>query len=240
MDCPICHGDLGVEAFDANVSADDEVKSDVFRLSCGHAFHTGCLCRALRSADSSCPLCRGPTPSAENPSVFLSMAADGSMNIRWGDDEEEEDAEESAALTNLVEARILVDSLEKVRKLPHIQHIRWELNQTRTRYRNTEARVMRARSSVLRRALQEFRASWQPVFDEDKKELKKALKRLRKAEEKALVDLQDAMAIAEPDAPPVDLVTVHRSYSPDAYNLREFVGNQGVFGPLKRLFWTRT
>lgn len=219
MECPICQTDLNVVAYvQPGVDAIDAEDQEDFRLKCGHAFHIGCLCRALRT-ETSCPVCRSTTANREN--TIQMTLRDGVLEFTINPEDVEEEPTQQpidATVTTRVEA--YMTEFTKVQRLPAVQKARAELRRAKRKYRDMESNLMQVRADVLRDALDTFKSQYQRSFEDSKRALKRALRRVKDLEEKPILR-------AIPDA---------QMYM-DPYTLADYVGNNNMFGPLKRSFW---
>lgn len=224
MDCPICQTDLAVPAFEA-CTEDREAGPDVFRLRCGHAFHDGCLCRALRLS-SGCPVCRMASDSAEPAEgLRLEIGPDGQMQLIIGDDEDVQ-----APLQDLARTANAVALLENLGQSPQVQQERERLNRVRRRYRALEATIMQERRRRINEALRTLRHDFKREFEAEARALRRAIAALRRAD-------RNAIERSMPAAEAAEALNLIHEMTPNAYTLHGTVGNEDTFGPLKHRFW---
>lgn len=221
MECLICQCDLGVAAFVApNATSVDCEDGPAFRLKCGHAYHTNCLCRALR-LDAACPMCRNTQPVEDN-SIRMTMR-DGVIEFSLGMEAYEEVVYDAVGpqAPDSIGARFL-ETFDETQKDPRVQRARAAVNKAKKYYRQVEASIMRARASALSDTLAQFRRVHQRNFEEARRGLRRALHKLKACES---VPIEAALG------PEV------RKYI-EPYTVDFWVGNND-FGPLKRSFWCR-
>jgi len=231
-DCSICKVDLGVPAFvSPGLNEEDlEVSSEVFRLRCGHAYHNGCLCRALRS-DAGCPVCRGRPLNVAVEDWMLQFNADGTAVIRMGnfDDAPAPFADEGAdiqppPMEEFERASAYVAALESIRALGPIQQMRREVNQEKRRYRTLVRHLMDLRAQHIALAMESLRETELARFKEARRALRRKLKRLQNAE-------LDRLRAIDPQ-----LVQDSERFGPSEWDISR-IGDLDVFGPHKHKFW---
>lgn len=226
FDCPICKTDLGsIKAFvPPALDADDiEISSEVFRLRCGHAYHNGCLCRALRS-QAGCPVCR-QTPAPAFDTWTLSIDESGMAVMRLTTDEEAPNSDPyELPIDELPRVHALMDALDAVRATQPIQQMRRHVNSERRKYKALETELINSRALKLREAVRQFKADRHAAYMDARRTYARALKKLKKAE------------LAE-------LGKIDQSFRNDADRFAAdqwvFETNLGLFGPHKRKFWGR-
>jgi hypothetical protein len=221
-ECPVCQCDLGYQAFDPSEKIDKEEGAEVFRLSCGHAFHNGCLCRALR-LDNACPVCRNSAVETEN--INLTINPDGTIEIR-GMNLQEPDAEVED-VSGLAEIQ---GRLESVRKTSKIQNARKALNKEKKKYRVQEKKLMELRSGYISDALELMRRH-RNDFEVSRRNLRRSLRLVKSMETEAFLD---GFPIDEKPAW-IEKLDAHFGTT---FDLHVVMDNKGTFGPLKHNFWT--
>jgi len=209
--CPICKCDLGHLDFEA-VDQDTEVSEDVFRLKCGHAFHTTCLCHALR-VENRCPTCRNGVDS-EVQELQIVLGPDGLLTISHNDDIQLPDF-------NVDEARQVSSAINSIRSDFQLQKLRRRANIHEKRYRALEQELMFQRSAMLKEALSKFRYEYRAIFEKEKRGLRAIIKKVRLYEIQKLSEMPEISALD------------YRKYLD--FNLDSRVGTD--FGPLKTRFW---
>lgn len=220
-DCPICHVDLGAPSY-VKVTEDSEVNELVFRLKCGHAFHNGCLCRALRT-DAHCPVCRNSEPQTEE----FNFTVDESGNITM-----EQEAPEFIA-TFLGGVNSMVHCMRHVDDDPDVQVERARANRAHKAYRKCEIDVSRARKRLIDKALNELRSAKRDTYDTASSKYRKTLRRLR------LVEITSAQRFVggRTDISVEDAEELYKCIE-ESTSIRTRANNNGAFGPLKNRFWT--
>ena len=234
--CLICQESLGphIEAFQKNTS-DTEVSETIFRLQCGHAFHTMCLCRSLRH-QKGCPTCRDEVPSDRLPRDALDanfvVLSDGTIRLVFDEDElmqEDTTTDVREVLTTALQNSIsFVDTLDTVRQCPNVQNARRKMNIEKRKYRSLERKIMEERKQEMNNVLEALRKKYFLEFKKQKQKLKRKLILLRKEE-------FATMRTKFPDH--LDDLTRHLDIVADDYTVEGTVGNHGSFGPLRRSFW---
>ena len=149
---------MGIPQFVAGITADTELpEHKSFRLKCGHAFHTSCLCMSLRSA-SACPMC--------------------------GTDQEEEIViDVTQPLLQLTEAIEIVDKLDDARKEHRVQLIRRNVNNAIKQFRYVENSLLRKRKYALEHTgMRAFRREYREQFEHEKNKLQKQFNKLKSIE----------------------------------------------------------
>jgi uncharacterized protein (DUF433 family) len=161
-DCAICRTDLGTLAFE-KCSSDQEVTDLVFRLKCGHAFHNGCLCRALR-AQESCPSCR-ETKNTDTAREFeFQVGTDGNIIITVP-----QDAEADGPINNFVTGiRDVMAVNVFIDRSSEVQSARAAANKAHRRYRAAEASIMNRRCELIKDALQRLGHEKRDFFNKEK------------------------------------------------------------------------
>jgi len=223
-DCPICQTDLKTDAY-LKVSEDAEVNDLVFRLKCGHAFHNGCLCRALRT-DPHCPVCR----SSEGPNVDFDILVDETGNVVMRMDEEAE----SSFLTEFVGGvASMVNCFRHIDADKDVQAQRARANTAHRKYRKCEIDISRARKRLIDDALTKLRDTRRDVFDKESSKYRRVLRDLRQAETLAaqrFVGGRSDISVDESEE-------LYRQIE-ESTSLRSRANNDGTFGPMKSRFWT--
>jgi len=174
MDCSICQETMGIAQFESGVTVDTELpEHKAFRLKCGHAFHTSCLCMSLRSA-SACPTC--------------------------GTDQEEEIViDVTQPMLQLTEAIVIVDKLEVARKEHKVQLMRRNINNAIKQFRYVENSMLRKRKYALEHTgMRAFRREYRETFEHAKNKLQKQFNKLKEIEFSMVLDkIEDADERAE-------------------------------------------
>ena len=197
MDCPICteplsDGDLTFESYQA-CEEDHEESSVVFRLSCGHAYHTTCIIRAIRTSGNHCPVCRGTAgPTAQQPEWG---GAEATMTFQNGNLQFQINVlPESLAEANEPENQNYMQHMENLSVLgqtrsrdPQVQRVRRQLNVVRDEYLSMEHFLIQERARILREALKGFRLTYKPAYDRVVRSLKRVIKKVRDTEKDAIV-----------------------------------------------------
>lgn len=237
--CPICHVEMSVIHY-KQFSEDLEENESTFRLECGHAFHSNCLCRALRmEGHNDCPVCRnsGPTRhgiTREALDAEFVVNPDGSLSLVFNeimDEMPETNNLQSLLQQDLQNANRLVEALDRIRRRPNVQEIRRRVNEARRMYRNFESHIVQERHIRMQRMLEIFRRDWHDRYTYHTKRLKRLLKQLHTIENNAIRDEY-----------PTDHESILTSANlmMDDYKLESYIGNRGAFGPLRRKFWHGT
>lgn len=223
--CPICCEDLGadddgraVEHFKYGSSEDHDVGSLVFRLSCGHAFHTACIVRALRTK-SDCPTCRAPAQEENAANVIVEMrGAQGPMEVQLD-------------LTNLSAIDNALVDLHDVRRTDaKVQNARRRMNTALRAFHEHESRLCKLRRECLDNALTEFRKQFRAPFEATRRHTQQAMRRVKRAEHAAVanklgVEHADyVFEVLDIDMRQYDLMTRNSSLE--------------RLGPLRHKFWT--
>jgi hypothetical protein len=239
--CPICQDSLGlssegasIHSFQAGSFEDDiECSDTTFRLKCGHAYHTNCLCRSLRNT-KACPVCRHEHEETNIHSRDILDAqfvlnADGTIRLVFDDNDEPAMTPSNTVILNhLQETNQLLTSLERIRTLPHIQRIRRKANEVLHRYGQYEQYLLQERKRRVSTALEVLRRDYQGHFKKIERDLRRVLQKVRH-EERA--ELEKLGLSNTPEL--LDLM----DQCLDEYTVMGQVGRRGQFGPLKRSFW---
>ena len=222
-DCPVCQCDLGLKAFDATEKIDKEEGSDAFRLSCGHAFHNGCLCRALR-LDNACPVCRHSAVESEN--INITINPDGTIEVHGVQmDREDVEVEDVTALAD-IQSR-----LEVVRKMSKVQKARANLNKEKKKYRACEKKLMQQRATYISEALVSLRRH-RETFEATRRNLRRSLRHVRKLETNSFLE-------GFPENEREAWTQKLDAHFGTSFDLTAVMDNRGTFGPLKHSFWTK-
>jgi hypothetical protein len=226
-ECSICQTDMQHLSFVKDHAEDDcDVDTPdgppVFRLRCGHAFHTACLCRALR-ADAGCPLCRHTT----GHTLTLTIDADG-LVVQDTDDIHTQ----PELLQDITQATELVTTLMDVRRHRDVQKLREKINKQKQAYRRLEIKLCKERADCIDSCLHNFSERNRATFLQQRAKIQRSLHKLRVAE---LNVLQCALEPEKYDS----MVATMQRISPDEYTVENTVGNGGAFGPLRKTFWKR-
>lgn len=222
-DCPICQSDLQTESY-KKVTEDSEVSDLVFRLKCGHAFHNGCLCRALRT-DSHCPVCRSSEPAAVDFNIVVDEA--GNMVMRIEDQQDAVMTEFVAGVASIVNCFGHIDADNEVQK------IRALANKAHKRYRKCEVEISRTRKRLIDDALAKLRAQRIDAYDKEASKYRKVLRLLRQTEIKSAQRFIGGRS----DISIEDAEELYKGIE-ESTSLRARANNEGTFGPMKSRFWT--
>jgi len=238
-ECPICQDTLGpsTETF-VRCDEDTEVSEAVFRLECGHAFHTHCLIRSLR-VSKGCPVCRKVVHGSEERNEGRAIDAnivvnmDGSITLQFNEERETEEMDINNQIRDLLESQVesatsLIDVLETVRRQPNIQLVRARSNRVYRSYRAFETHLMQKRKEMLDEAMSEFRRSYLEPFHAVYRSMKRALRKVKMAEETAIRAQWPERA---------ETILQNLRQLTGEYTVEGHVGNMGLFGPLRRRFW---
>lgn len=230
-DCSICFEDLGCPQYDAACVADTDVSSSVFRLNCGHAYHTNCVVRALRST-RVCPMCRsdGTRTMEAHGEAEMIMAADGQIIIRMNAQDFLEEGEvESMEEVDIEAMRQGVQTIAEVRSAsPRAQQARRGRNKALKRYSEHEGRLIVKRRQVICDALETFRHEERTSFERLRRQTQRDLHRFRAMELDALARRVGQTSATE---------TWNRLGIDQAqYDINSRNGSR--MGPLKHRFWT--
>lgn len=233
-ECPICQSSLDHAQFVTQTGAEDtELNEHEFRLGCGHAFHTTCLCRSLRT-ESGCPVCRSKKSHDEPFSVSVDLEGNMSMVFMSGASAVAgEDLEEfSEFAPDIATATELVNSLDQVRQMRTVQLTRQQVNKQKKEYRKLERELVALRREHISGILDQFKKQHYVRFVQMRSKLKKSLQRLKSVERQGLEQIVDPTKLPE-------LLETMQRVSPTEYEVRGHVGNNGNYGPLCKTFWTK-
>ena len=214
MECQICQTDLGVLNYEPGLTEDIDVSDSVFRLKCGHAFHTSCVCRSLRRT-AACPVCRSGTSSVGE--IFVE---DGNLMFTWNGTEDE-----TGTVENVVEGNsdAVVAILNLSDKDQRTQKQRAAVNRAIRRYRVHEIQTKRYRRTLIREALDALRDRFRNEHDKHLRSVRRELAKLRRTE---------AAVVG-----PANMVTLEQSF-PNRFEAEIHLGaTLDDFGPLKHRFW---
>jgi hypothetical protein len=227
-ECHICQCDMGHPDFvtPGELQDDAEVSDTVFRLKCGHAFHNGCLCRALRY-ENACPVCRSAAVEEERGPVFHLTLGENGLTITNGPPEEDSDVE--VPTINLGSVEQMVNLLSQTRSFPIVQHARRKVNEAKSRFRSVETFLNNERKTYLKNALAEFRKKYRPNFQAAKHDLQKALRHLKKIEYEAIRKLDPEKA--------EETIEQASHYENVLYSAEGHVDTNPYFGPFRRSYW---
>jgi hypothetical protein len=163
MECPICQEPLcqeihpsetvssppkvpseTIQQFVADCKAHRVESETVFRLKCGHAFHSNCLLQHVLSQTFECPLCRAEPEDNANQIVFNFTVAGDEVNQPVG----------IADLGTLLQS---VEAFSKIRQdCPRVQRARKEFNKVRREYISLENELIRERAQRLNEMVDRF------------------------------------------------------------------------------------
>lgn len=207
MDCPICSETLNHDSlvFDSYkpCEEDHEESSTVFRLSCGHAYHTTCIIRAIRTSGNHCPVCRGAPHAAPNSAQTNEWGgAEATMTFQNGAIQFQinilDDLIPTAPEATPVNGNPM-NYLESMQVLGHVrthdrrvQKARQALNRVRDDYLEMESFLIRERSATLRDALKDFRKTYKPAYDRMVRDLRRSIKKVRDTEAEAITQSHNA------------------------------------------------
>jgi len=224
MDCSICYTTMNVAQFDTSRKEEIELSETVFALACGHAFHTNCLCRALRM-QTSCPLCRNDEQGVTNVSTGqLRIGPNNEIELTWGSDDDtmEDEVGFSRSRISLERAEKVVTVMNQVAAIPERQHFAARVNKEIKRCRTYENEIIRERRKLLGQSLEELRRTHHKTYIEKRRRVKKALQFLRVNDEKHIRKMDNSEEILQD-------VNVYRN---DLYSVDAIVGVD-----LGRSFW---
>lgn len=224
-DCAICRTDLGFLAFE-KCSSDQEVSDLVFRLKCGHAFHNGCLCRALRGQDS-CPTCR-ESKTEEVREFEFQVGSDGNIVITVPQDGEADGPINNfvTGIRDVMAVNVYIDRNSKV------QAARSAANKAHRRYRAAEKSIMNRRCELIKDALQRLGHEKRDFFNKEKSMYLYKLKDLRLSEKEA------AKRYIEDHPETESALDDVMSMIDESTSIKARADNQNTLGPLKTRFWT--
>ena len=160
---------MGIPQFELGTTADiDMPEHKSFRLKCGHAFHTACLCMSLRSA-TACPMCG----TGQEEEIVIDV---------------------TQPLLQLTEAIEIVNKLDDARKEHRVQLIRRNVNNAIKQFRYVENSLLRKRKYALEHTgMRAFRREYREKFEHAKNKLQKQFNKLKSMEFSiALEKTQDA------------------------------------------------
>ena len=235
-ECSICLTGMNVLAFQRNAS-DLEESESTFRLECGHAFHSNCLCRALRmEGHNECPVCRsaGPMTTSLSRDVLdadFVINPDGSLSLVFNQHEEgpeDLDTNTNVLMQELRNANQLIEALDRVRRIPEIQSKRRRLNEVYRHYREFESHMIQNRHARIQDTLREFRLEWRLQFSKHTRSLKRLLQDVKDLEVSSIRQLYPTTH---------EDILGHLEMMADDYALHTYIGNHGAFSPLQRKFW---
>lgn len=223
-DCQICFTQLDAKdesllAQDPLCKEDKDVSDTVFRLSCGHAFHTACLIRSFRAQVRGCPTCRNSGDHAANlastnqtrarnivTEVVLNNTNNGQISLSWNVDSLAQMYDEvfpevvapiqlemtqNGLPISAAEVSEAANKLQSMRKSKgFIQRARHRLNVAKKEYLETEKLLLEERRLRMKNAVERFRESYYPKFDSLRRNLKRELKRCAQLEKTTLQELQ--------------------------------------------------
>jgi hypothetical protein len=239
-ECPICQSSLEHTQFlpKSGAEAEDiELNENEFRLACGHAFHTTCLCRSLRT-ESGCPVCR--SKKAADP-FTVSVDLEGNMSMVFTNSNrayavaeglDDEGLEEFEFAPDIATATDLVNSLDQVRQMRTVQMTRKQFNKQKKEYRKLERELMALRRDHISGILEEFKKKHYVRFVQMRSKLQKSLQRLKSVERQGLEKIVPADKLPE-------LLDTMQRVCPTEYAIAGHVGNNGNYGPLCKTFWTK-
>jgi len=238
LNCPVCYSSLDCHAYESRVQDDSEVSDSVFRLKCGHAFHSNCLVRSFQ-VDASCPVCRNASLGqrrrlrGDQLEAEFIVRPDGSLELvfdNYDNDASDTESPLQAILgSQLSDAVTFLNCLKSVQRSSHVQTVRYQANRVKEEYRDLERFLKKERHTQIQKVFDTFRRRHWSAFAHQRHKLKQALRNVRHAERETLQQMfpENAQLIQDFD-----------KFSSE-YTVDVVVGNQGMFGPLKKSFWTR-
>lgn len=221
-ECAICQTDLGLAAFVKGHKEDSEESETVFRLNCGHAFHTTCLCRSLRCEDTSCPSCRSKKSETEREFRF-SVGQDGNIVITLPQDSAEDEPEFIAGVRDIYAINTVLD------KNDGIQVMRARANRAHKRYREAELSIVKRRRSLVDGALRRLRDETRDTFNKEKRIYLNSLRLLRNKEKDIALKYIEDHDLNDVKDDIIEMINDSTDIKTRAHN---------SFGPLKTRFWT--
>lgn len=221
-DCPICQSELGAPAY-VKSTEDSEVNEVVFRLKCGHAFHNGCLCRALRT-EGHCPVCR----SSDRQEFDIQLRVDETGNVVLNMDQEEPN------FTSMVTGVVgMVNCMRHIDADAKVQEERARANKAHRIYRKCEIDISKSRKKLIDGALSQLRREKKPLYDKEATKYRRSLRQLRE------VEIQSAQRFigGRSDISVEEAEELYKCIE-ESTSLRSRADNSGSFGPMKSRFWT--
>lgn len=188
-DCSICFEDLGCAQYDPQCMMDTDVSASVFRLSCGHAYHTNCVMRAIRTT-RVCPMCRSDgsrtIDTGEDRGTEIVVSSDGQIMIRITEPGLEEGEVEEAMVDVAAIGQAVLDVAAVRSSSPRAQKARRDRNKALKRYADHEGDLIVKRRQVICDALRAFREAERTDFERLRRQTQRDLRRCRAAELDAL------------------------------------------------------
>jgi len=183
--------------FDSLKKEDNEESASVFRLSCGHAFHSTCLCRLWRTGTQfKCPLCCVSDVSTNheqdsNLTITVEMTDGRHFEIVQYNDVDDDDESylpnEQPDFSELVVASELVSQLELGKRNRARQVAKAAFAKTLKKYKAYELELLQKRRLALQGALQTFKEKHFAKFLLLKRLATKQLKKLKAIDRSLLV-----------------------------------------------------
>ena len=114
----------------------------VFRLKCGHAYHSNCILQHIVSQTFECPLCRAEPEEASNQ-IVLNFTVD--------------EIQDAVGLPDLGTLLQSVEAFSKIRQESKpVQRARKEFNKVRRQYISLENDLIRERAERLNEMVDRF------------------------------------------------------------------------------------
>jgi len=189
MECSICYTTMSVPQYDLSRKEEIELNANEFGLACGHAFHTNCLCRALRM-QTSCPLCRNDDQGLPTSTGQIRIGPNNQLELTWNLMDEEDVINDSTI--SLERAGNVVSVIDKVSAIPERQKYAARVNKAIKHFRKFENEVIRERRRLIGESLESLRRLYSKKYQEKRQVLKKALKHLRLNDEKHISKMENS------------------------------------------------
>jgi len=221
-ECAICQTDLGAKAY-IKVTSDLEVSETVFRLKCGHAFHNGCLCRALRN-DAKCPSCRTSSDEPDSARDFqFTVGSDGNIVITIPETTQEA-PEFVSGVRDIYNANAFID------RNTEVQRARADANKALRRYRAAEIEITNRRRQLISGALRRLRDECRDTFNKEKRIYLNSLRFLRSKEKEIGLKYVENNSLGDDIKNDIILMV------DETTDIKTRASSD--FGPLKTRFWT--
>ena len=177
-ECAICKIDMGVKSY---TTEDEDLPSEVHRLSCHHAFHSSCLLISFRTNSTvACPLCR----SQDAP---IHVVQRGGYNITITEAEmQEDDGRDPWQDMNSV--------LRRIRATSPVRKARSKLKETTRAYNTLRNELRQLRRECIANALVGFRTQFREEFRKVQRDYVAACGEVCTLERNALVNEQGTFA----------------------------------------------
>lgn len=189
--CSICQEPIDVPSFSTEESARG-LHKDVFRLSCGHAFHVACIVESLRFS-SNCPTCRaggGGSGESSGAEVRITLHRNRLMITDVTDLSSEASDDWGGAGAGAVDQALLAQEqweanpLVKQIRCSHMQTIvaRRNLNDTISKYNRWRDEIRNARRRGIAAAITQLRRTRYREFQMHRAAVGLALRQLARTE----------------------------------------------------------